>query len=125
MKFLVDNALSIVVSEGLKELGYNSIHVREIGLQEADDEKIFEMALAENRTIISADTDFGWLLSKWDKNKPSVILFRKGAEREPKKQIELLKNNLTEQLLELLASGSVVIIESNRIRTRDLPFRKE
>ncbi|MBI4645700.1 MAG: DUF5615 family PIN-like protein [Bacteroidia bacterium] len=37
MKFLVDNAISPVVSEKLKEAGHDSIHVRDIGLQKADD----------------------------------------------------------------------------------------
>ena len=97
MKFLIDNALSEVVSEGLKKLGYDSLHVREIGLHHAEDEKIFERAFKENRTIISADTDFGWLLSKWEYNKPSLILFRKGSDRDPYKQIELLKINLSDQ----------------------------
>ncbi|MCH8318108.1 MAG: DUF5615 family PIN-like protein, partial [Bacteroidetes bacterium] len=78
MKFLIDNALSPLVSEGLKKLGYDSLHVKEIGLQKADDNDIFERAFQEERTIISADTDFGYLLSKWNKNKPSVIIFRKG-----------------------------------------------
>lgn len=91
MNFLIDIALSIVVSEGLKEMGYDIKHVIELGLQDAEDQEIFELALKENRTIISADSDFSWLLSKLGHNKPSVILFRKGSERDPKKQIQLLR----------------------------------
>ncbi len=124
MKFLVDNALSVIVSDGLKNLGFDSVHVREVGLQDAEDEKIFEKAFNEKRTIISADTDFGWLLSKWNKQKPSVILFRKGSERDPHKQIELLQINLTDQLKKIIEEGSIVIIESSRIRTRDLPIQQ-
>ncbi len=125
MKFLIDNALSIAVSEGLKRLGYDSVHVREIGLQHAEDQAIFDKALEEDRTIVSADTDFGWLLANWPHKKPSVILFRKGAERDPVQQIELLKINLSDQLKEVITSGSVVIIESARIRIRELPVRKK
>ena len=125
MKFLIDNALSPVVSEGLKKMGYDSLHVREIGLQNADDNDIFERALKENRTIISADTDFGYLLSKWGKNRPSVIIFRKGSERDPVKQIELLRINLQDELLQLIETGSIIIIETTRIRTRTLPILKK
>lgn len=85
MKFLVDNALSIVVSKELIKLGYDSVHVREIGLQEAKDVEIFDLAYKEERIIISADTDFGFLLSQWNKNKPSAIIFRKGVEKGPVK----------------------------------------
>ncbi len=125
MKFLIDNALSPTVSEGLKKMGYDSLHVREIGLQKADDNDIFERALQEDRTIISADTDFGYLLSKSDKNKPSVIIFRKGSERDPIKQIELLRINLQDELLHLIETGSIIIIEATRIRTRTLPILKK
>lgn len=39
MKFLIDNALSEVVYEGLKKLGYDALHVREIDLHHAEDGK--------------------------------------------------------------------------------------
>ena len=51
MKFLIDNALSPLVAEGLKFAGHDAIHVRDIGLQSAEDETIFKRASEENRII--------------------------------------------------------------------------
>ena len=58
MKFLIDNALSPALSALLQQAGHAAIHVRELGLQHAADEVIFERAAAEHRIVVSADTDF-------------------------------------------------------------------
>ncbi len=63
MKFIVDNAISPIVAELLQQSGYDSIHVRDISLQSASDSEIFKVAENQNRIIISADTDFGTLVS--------------------------------------------------------------
>jgi predicted nuclease of predicted toxin-antitoxin system len=63
MRFLIDNALSPALAALLQQAGHDAIHVREFGLQHADDDVIFERAAAQHRIVVSAAADFGTLLA--------------------------------------------------------------
>jgi predicted nuclease of predicted toxin-antitoxin system len=121
MRFLVDNAFSPALATLLEQAGHDALHVRSIGLQRSDDVVIFDRAAAEDRIVVSADTDFGTLLAARSARKPSVIQFRGPGSRKPEALARAIVSNLP-QLVDALHGGSIVTFEPARIRVRALPI---
>jgi predicted nuclease of predicted toxin-antitoxin system len=119
MKWLVDNALSPGLADRLAAAGHDAVHVRNLALQNAADEVVLQTAVDENRILISADTDFGTMLTLRTATRPSVVLFRHGAPRQPAEQAALLLANLTAVTSDLEA-GAIVVFHRDRIRVRRL-----
>ena len=108
------------MADGLRTAGHDAVHTRKYGMETAPDTEIFARAAMENRTILSADTDFATLLALREETKPSVILLRRGPKR-PALQVQLLLANLP-AIEELAEKGSIIVIEETRIRVRRLPI---
>ena len=63
MKFLVDENLSPRVAALLRDSGTDATHIFDHNLAGASDADVSTLAVAERRTIVSADSDFSTLLA--------------------------------------------------------------
>lgn len=120
MRFLVDEALSVKVAQLLVDAGHDAVHVSERGLLGADDETVMAAARAEERVLVSADTDFGELLALGAHASPSLMLLRR-AQHRPEEQAALVLE-AAEIAAPELEGGAVVVVSSDRLRIRRLPI---
>jgi len=58
MGFVLDENISPLVSQELRALGYDLLHVREVGLKGCSDEELISWAKKEKRALITLDADF-------------------------------------------------------------------
>ena len=77
MKLLVDENLAPRVAQGLCDLFPDSRHVRELGLERADDRAIWNYARENGFTVLSKDSDFHQLSFVFGAP-PQVIWIRAG-----------------------------------------------
>ena len=92
----------------------------DVKLQTASDKEIFDFAGQAKRIIVTADLDFPRILAMSGSINPALILFR-GGNFSDKEIISLLSKAL-HALPEQKIVHSLVVIEKNRIRRRDLPI---
>ena len=121
MRLLIDENLPSRIATLLSEAGHDAVHVRDLDAAGASDPQIIDLALADGRTIVSADTDFGALLASTGAAAPSVILVREVVDRQPPELAELLTACI-EQLEAQLAAGAMIALTGTGARMRLLPL---
>jgi predicted nuclease of predicted toxin-antitoxin system len=121
VKFFIDNNLSPLLADALKAAGHDAVHLRDLGMQAATDRVVLERARADERILVSADTDFGGLLARSGASTPSVILIRRLAGRRAAEQAAIILANL-DQVAEDLTAGAIVVLHEDSLRVRRLPM---
>ena len=87
----------------------------------ARDEEILARALAEDRIVVSADSDFSAILAAQEAERSSFILFRDPNALVARDYLNMLLPTLP-VLEPELAAGCVAVFRNGRLRVRRLPF---
>jgi predicted nuclease of predicted toxin-antitoxin system len=120
MKLLLDQGLPLSAATLLRNKGFDTIHVGEIGMSEAEDAEIIQRARDEGRVVATLDADFHTLLALEAEVAPSVIRIR--IERLRAQALTDLLLTVVVECKEDLEQGSAITVEPSRIRTRRLPL---
>lgn len=121
MRFLIDNCVAEAVASELIAAGHEAEHVRPLGFSKASDDEVMALAVERSAFVVSADTDFGTLLSESGATGPSILLFRLREHRRASALVSLMLDNL-DAVTDDLEAGAVVVIQDQRIRVRRLPI---
>ena len=121
MKFLLDANLSPKIRDGLNASGHETLHVGDVDLLSAADERILAYAADHELVLVTADHDFAALLALRNATRPSVVHLRGIADRPPAVHLSLLVDNLA-SITEDLEAGAVVSLSPTRLALRRLPI---
>ena len=94
-RFLLDENIHLAVAEGLRRLGFDTVHVREIGCLGASDHQVLVRAAGQNRLVVTRDLrDFARLATLYQgggKALPGIlILSHSFSSRDPGSVIRAL-----------------------------------
>lgn len=120
MRWLLDQGLPRSTALLLRQQNLDALHVGDIGMASASDSEIIEVALSENRIIVTLDSDFHALLAVSGAAKPSVIRIREeGLKGTDLCQLIL---QLRSQFSEAILKGCVLTATLKQARLRFLPI---
>jgi predicted nuclease of predicted toxin-antitoxin system len=108
MKLLFDQNLSHRLVRGLQDLFPGSLHVRHLGLAEADDLEIWNYAKERDLVIVTQDSDY----PDWNKLRgapPRIVWLRCGNASV--EEIERKLRHAAERILSMRTQHNVEIVE--------------
>ncbi len=112
MRFLADECCDFAAVQALRALGHDVLAVCEFQNRSVDSE-LMDLALAENRILLTEDKDFGWLVFAGRLNSPGVILIRFPASA---------RSSLADAVMRLVdecanqLSGAFVVLQPGMVR---------
>jgi predicted nuclease of predicted toxin-antitoxin system len=119
VRFLVDANLSPRVAEWLRNHGHDAVHIFELGLNEADDHRIFAEAASRRQILLTVDLDFGEILARSSGRGSVLILRLRGtATAAASSRLEVA----LAQAAVALEDGAVVVVGEKSLRVRRLPL---
>jgi len=118
MKFLADENVSPKSVSFLQNLGFDAVHVREVGLMGKSDEEVMEYALKERRILLTMDKDFADIRNYPPGTHNGIIRMRLGfaSPQAVNTCLELLLKQLSSEDIE----GNLVITDGLKYRIKKI-----
>jgi predicted nuclease of predicted toxin-antitoxin system len=120
MRLILDQGLPRDAASLLREIGYDCIHVGEIGMWAAPDREILAWADQQNAAVVTLDADFHAILAVSSASGPSVIRIR--IEGLDAAAIAAMLRWVLVNYEADLACGCVVTVKSRKITSHKLPI---
>ena len=116
MKLLADENISSRTVAFLRDLGFDTVHVREIGLRGKPDQEVMDYAVKEGRLLLTIDSDFADIRKYSPGTHGGIIRMR----------LKVYSSNAVNACLELLlkalvekdVKGNLVITDGEKYRVR-------
>jgi predicted nuclease of predicted toxin-antitoxin system len=118
-RILLDQGLPRSTVLHLTAAGWDVTHVADIGMSQATDREILNLARIKNQIVITLDADFHALLAVANESAPSVVRIRQEGLGGLKLSALLL--NIWPKIEGLLQYGAMVTVTAKAIRVRRLP----
>jgi predicted nuclease of predicted toxin-antitoxin system len=120
MKFLLDMGLAPRTAVYLKGLGFDAVHLLNLGLEKLPDIEVVKLAESESRIVVTFDLDYPRIIALQKAAKPSVILFR--LERFTTDEVHKILAGLVMKYKDELLVGAILVVEPHQVRLRMLPI---
>lgn len=115
-KFLANENFPLTSYRLLKNWGWDIIHISE-GAAGITDDEVMKKAIADNRVIITFDSDYGELVFKYG-YKPLGVIYLRIQNFSPSYPAELLKNLIHDDALQI--ENQFTVVDENQIRQRKI-----
>lgn len=114
MRLKLDENLDVRLAPWLRSLGHDAQNIREENLNGARDERVFEVAAAEQRSLVTLDLDFSDPLHFPPADTAGTIVLRPPVPSMA--MIRLLLEQALERARTELPAGRIWIVEPGRVR---------
>ncbi|MGW0176982.1 DUF5615 family PIN-like protein [Rhodococcus sp. NPDC003322] len=122
LRFLIDENLSPQVAEGLRAEGYDAVHLRDVGADAGHNGQALDAANRENRILVTNELSYLDDLADSGAVAPSLLVLRRPGAKIAEQTSVIA--TCAPVILNALHTGSLVTLDSERIRARELPLRR-
>ncbi|MCK6438992.1 MAG: DUF5615 family PIN-like protein [Planctomycetes bacterium] len=117
LRFKIDENLPALVKEVLVTRGHDTHTVEDERLSGTSDGHIGRICVAENRALITLDTDFGNIVKFPPQRFDGIIVLR--PLRQDRDSVKKLLHDVLSRLQSEPVAGKLWIVEPRRIRIRE------